>query len=44
AKAMQYGVDRIPAIVFDGKVVVYGMTNLKAALDHYRTWRVGTRP
>ncbi len=44
AKAMQYGVDRYPAIVFNGKVVVYGLTDLSTALDYYRTWRAGTRP
>ena len=44
AKAMQYGIDRYPAIVFGGEVVVYGLTDLNAALDHYRTWRAGTRP
>jgi len=44
AKAMQYGVDRYPAIVFDGDTVIYGLTDLSAALNHYRTWRVGTRP
>ncbi len=44
AKAMQYGVDRYPAIVFDGEVVVYGLTDLSSALDHYRTWRAGVRP
>ena len=44
AKAMQYGVDRYPAIVFDGESVVYGLTDLSSALDHYRTWRVGGRP
>ena len=44
AKAMQYGIDRYPAIVFDGKAVVYGLTDLNSALDHYRTWREGTRP
>ena len=43
AKAMQYGIDRYPAIVFDGKVVVYGLTDLKIALDHYLTWRAGAR-
>ena len=43
AKAMQYGVDRYPAIVFDGEVVVYGMTDLSSALNHYRTWRAGGR-
>ena len=44
AKAMQYGVDRYPAIVFDGEAVVYGLTDLSSALDHYRTWRAGGRP
>ncbi len=44
AKAMQYGVDRYPAILFDGKAVVYGLTDLSVALDHYRVWREGTRP
>ncbi|MES9874478.1 MAG: TIGR03757 family integrating conjugative element protein [Candidatus Sedimenticola sp. 6PFRAG7] len=44
AKAMQYRVDRYPAIVFDGKVVVYGLTDLSAALDHYQKWLVGARP
>ena len=43
AKAMQYGVDRYPAIVFDGEAVVYGLTDLSSALDHYRTWQAGTR-
>ena len=39
AKAMQYGVDRYPAIVFDGRAVVYGVTDVQIALAHYRTWR-----
>jgi len=39
AKAMQYGVDRYPAIVFDGQAVVYGVTDVRAALAHYRAWR-----
>ena len=43
AKAMQYGVDRYPAIVFDGAVVVYGLTDLKTALDYYLTWQAGAR-
>jgi integrating conjugative element protein (TIGR03757 family) len=41
AKAMQYGISRYPAIVFDGQAVVYGVTDLKAALVHYQSWRVG---
>jgi len=44
AKAMQYGIDRYPAIVFNSQIVVYGVTDLKVALDHYRTWQVGARP
>ena len=39
AKAMQYGVDRYPAIVFDGQAVVYGVTDVQSALTHYRAWR-----
>ncbi len=39
AKAAQYGIDRYPAIVFDGQVVVYGITDLEAALQHYRAWQ-----
>lgn len=39
AKAMQYDIDRYPAFVFDGGVVVYGLTDLRDALEHYRTWR-----
>ncbi|MCB1863544.1 MAG: TIGR03757 family integrating conjugative element protein [Gammaproteobacteria bacterium] len=44
AKAMQYGVDRYPAIVFDSEVVVYGLTDLSIAIDYYRAWQVGVRP
>ena len=39
AKAMQYGIDRYPTIVFDGKYVVYGVTNVREALQQYRKWR-----
>jgi len=39
AKAMQYGVDRYPAIVFDGQAVVYGVPDMQTALAHYRAWR-----
>ncbi|MEW8332049.1 MAG: TIGR03757 family integrating conjugative element protein [Candidatus Thiodiazotropha sp.] len=39
AKAMQYGVDRCPAIVFDGQAVVYGVTDVQSALGYYRVWR-----
>ncbi|MBW9256636.1 MAG: TIGR03757 family integrating conjugative element protein [Candidatus Thiodiazotropha sp. (ex. Lucinisca nassula)] len=39
AKAMQYGVDRYPAIVFDGQAVVYGVTDVQTAITHYQAWR-----
>jgi len=44
AKAMQYGIDRYPAVVFDGEAVVYGVTDLTLALEQYRAWRTGWRP
>lgn len=40
-KAMQYGIDRYPAIVFDGKAVVYGITDIRAATQRYRQWQAG---
>ena len=39
AKAVQYGVDRYPAIVFDRRSVVYGVTDLVEALDRYDAWQ-----
>jgi integrating conjugative element protein (TIGR03757 family) len=44
AKVMQYGIDRFPAIVFDGQVVVYGVTDLQVALAHYESWRTEHKP
>lgn len=44
AKAAQYGLDRYPAIVFNGEAVVYGITNVKAAVDLYQAWREGQTP
>ena len=44
AKALQYGVERYPAVVFDGEAVVYGLTDLNVALEQYRTWQTGGRP
>ena len=35
---LQYGIDRYPAVVFDGRVVVYGVTDLVEALDRYEAW------
>jgi integrating conjugative element protein (TIGR03757 family) len=39
ARIMQYGIDRYPAIVFDGQAVVYGVTDLAVAFAHYQAWR-----
>jgi len=39
AKAIQYGVDRYPAIVFDERAVVYGVTDPVEALDYYEAWQ-----
>lgn len=44
AKAVQYGIDRYPAIVFDGAAVVYGVADIHEALRHYQQWRTGARP
>ena len=38
-KAAEYGIDRYPAVVFDGDAVVYGVTDLDEALRHYREWQ-----
>lgn len=44
ALALQYAVKQYPAIVFDGELVVYGVTDLSVALIHYRHWRQGDTP
>lgn len=38
AKAIQYGIDRYPAIVLDERAVVYGVTDLVEALNRYEAW------
>jgi len=38
-QAMQYGIDRYPAIVFDGQAVVYGLTEIPAATQLYQRWQ-----
>lgn len=43
AKAVQYGIDRYPAIVFDGEVVIYGVTDIREALRQYQQWREGEK-
>jgi integrating conjugative element protein (TIGR03757 family) len=39
-QAMQYGIDRYPAIVFDGHAVVYGLTDIDAATRLYQRWLI----
>lgn len=38
-RAMELGVERYPAIVFDEALVAYGVTDLPAAIAQYRQWR-----
>ena len=42
-KAAEYGIDRYPAVVFDGHAVVYGVTDLDEALRRFET-RQGRAP
>ncbi len=35
---MSYGLDRYPVIIFDGRAVIYGVTDLPLALSQYRQW------
>ena len=44
AKASLYGVDRYPAIVFDGVAVVYGTTDVHLAMFQYQRWQEGRKP
>ena len=41
ARAVQYRVDRYPAIVFDRQAVIYGVTDVQVALAHYIAWQTG---
>ncbi len=39
-KAREYNLDRYPAIVFNqGEAVLYGLTDLRRAVEVYRRWR-----
>ena len=44
SKVVQYGIDRNPAIVFDGEAVVYGVTDIEQALHCYRQWQRASSP
>ena len=41
-QAQHYSLDRYPAIVLDGRAVVYGLTDMEAATRLYRQWRQAT--
>jgi integrating conjugative element protein (TIGR03757 family) len=41
AKAVQYGVDRYPAVVVNGTAVVYGVTDRVEAVARYEAWSRG---
>lgn len=38
-RAMELGLDRYPAVVFDESFVAYGLTDLGTATMHYRRWQ-----
>ena len=42
-QAAHYRIDKVPAIVFDGRAVVYGVTDLARARTIYRRWQEGRR-
>lgn len=44
ARAMQYGIDRYPAIVFDGQTVIYGVNDINEALMQYQSWQTENKP
>ena len=43
-RAAEYGIDRFPAMVFDGQAVVYGVTDIEEALHRYRLWHEAPVP
>lgn len=42
AQAMTYGIDRLPAVVFEGQAVIYGVTDIDKALVQYHQWHERT--
>ena len=38
-RARELGLDRYPAVIFDGNVIIYGLTDLLDAMNRYRRWR-----
>ena len=44
ARAVELGIDRYPAIVIDGQWVLYGLTDVSAAVTLYQRWKASHRP
>lgn len=44
AKARQYGLDRYPAIVVNGRAVLYGVSDLAEAAQRYHAWLEARSP
>jgi integrating conjugative element protein (TIGR03757 family) len=44
ARAVELDIDRYPAIVIDGQWVLYGLTDISAAVTLYRRWQASQRP
>ena len=42
-QAAHYRIDKVPAIVFDGRAVIYGVTDVARARTIYRRWQEGRR-
>ena len=42
-QAAHYRIDKVPAIVFDGRAVIYGVTDVARARTIYRRWQAGRR-
>lgn len=38
-QAQHYDLDRLPALVFNGEAIVYGIVHLPAAIARYRQWK-----
>lgn len=42
-KAMDYGLTHYPALVFNGKAVIYGISDVEEGIKRYQTWQA-TQP
>lgn len=43
-KAINYGISRYPALVFNGLAVIYGITDIKKGLTYYQRWLEAQTP